>query len=109
MEDNNLADQAAEKGGRLMRALHGIKPKRATIGEIRGLGLMIGIEMVEDVQTKEPAAEDAKRIKAAMRDRGVILGIGGVYGNVLRIQPPLTISDEELDTVLAAMSDALEA
>ena len=109
MEDNNLADQAAEKGGRLMRALHGIKPKRATIGEIRGMGLMIGIELVEDAQSKKPAVEDAKRIKAAIRDRGVLLGIGGVYGNVLRIQPPLTISDEELDTVLAAMSDALEA
>jgi 4-aminobutyrate aminotransferase len=109
MEDNNLSERAAEKGERLMRALHEIKPKRATIGEIRGRGLMIGIEMVEDARSKRPAVEDAKRIKAAMRDRGVLLGLGGVYGNVLRIQPPLTISAEELDTVLAAMSEVLEA
>ena len=109
MEDTNLADQAAEKGERVMQTLRDFKPKRATIGEIRGRGLMIGIEMVEDAQSKAPAVEDAKRIKAAVRDRGVLIGVGGVYGNVLRIQPPLTISDEELDTVLAAMSEALEA
>ena len=69
---------------------------------------MIGIEMVENAQSKAPAVEDAKRIKAAVRDRGVLLGIGGVFGNVLRIQPPLTISDEELDSVLAAMTEVLE-
>jgi 4-aminobutyrate aminotransferase-like enzyme len=105
----NLADQAAEKGERLMQALCDIKPKSATVGEIRGRGLMIGIEMVENDQSKAPAAEDAKRIKAAVRDRGVLIGVGGVYGNVLRIQPPLTISDEELDTVLAAVTEVLEA
>ena len=55
-----------------------------------------------------PAVDDAKRIKAAVRDRGVLIGIGGVYGNVLRIQPPLTISDEEIDTVLAAITEVLE-
>ncbi len=109
MEDNDLADRVSEKGGRLMLALRDIKPKRVTIGEIRGRGLMIGIEMVEDARSKAPAVEDAKRIKAAVRDRGVLIGIGGVYGNVLRIQPPLTISDQELDSVLAAMTEVLEA
>ncbi len=109
MEDNDLAGQATAKGVRVMRALREIKPKGLTIGEIRGRGLMIGIEMVEDAQSKAPAVEAAKKIKAAVRDRGVLIGIGGVYGNVLRIQPPLTINDDELDTVLAAMSDVLEA
>jgi 4-aminobutyrate aminotransferase/(S)-3-amino-2-methylpropionate transaminase len=108
MEDEKLADQAATKGGRLMEALREIRPKHATIGEVRGRGLMIGIEMVEDAGGKAPATEAAKRIKAAVRDRGVAIGIGGVYGNVLRIQPPLTISDDEIDTVLAAMREALE-
>jgi 4-aminobutyrate aminotransferase/(S)-3-amino-2-methylpropionate transaminase len=109
MEDNHLAERAAEKGKQLMRALREITPKRAIVGEVRGRGLMIGIEMVEDDGSKAPAVEEAKRIKAAVRDRGVLIGIGGVYGNVLRIQPPLTISDEELDSVLAAMCEALEA
>jgi 4-aminobutyrate aminotransferase/(S)-3-amino-2-methylpropionate transaminase len=109
MEETHLAGQAAEKGRRVMQALCEIKPKRVTIGEIRGRGLMIGIEMVEDARSKAPAVEDAKRIKAAVRDRGVLIGIGGVYGNVLRIQPPLTISDQELDSVLAAMTEVLEA
>ena len=109
MEETSLADQTAAKGEMLMRALGEIKPKNATIGEIRGKGLMIGIEMVEDAQSKVPAVEDAKRIKAAMRDRGVVIGLGGVYGNVLRLQPPLTISDEELHTVLTAMREAMQA
>jgi 4-aminobutyrate aminotransferase/(S)-3-amino-2-methylpropionate transaminase len=109
MEETHLAGQAAEKGRRVMQALCEIKPKSATIGEIRGRGLMIGIEMVEDSRSKAPAVEDAKRIKAAVRGRGVLIGIGGVYGNVLRIQPPLTISDQELDSVLTAMTEVLEA
>jgi 4-aminobutyrate aminotransferase/(S)-3-amino-2-methylpropionate transaminase len=108
MEETDLAGQAAEKGRRVMQALREIKPKSATIGEIRGRGLMIGIEMVEDSRSKVPAPDEAKKIKAAVRDRGVLIGIGGVYGNVLRIQPPLTISDTELDSVLAAMTQALE-
>ena len=108
MEDNQLADRVAEKGERVMRALREITPKRATIGEVRGRGLMIGIEMVEDAGSKAPAVEDAKRIKAAVRERGVLIGIGGVYGNVLRIQPPLTVTDDELDSVVAAMREAFE-
>jgi 4-aminobutyrate aminotransferase-like enzyme len=109
MEEAHLAEQTAAKGQRVMQALGDIKPKNATIGEIRGKGLMIGIEMVEDAQSKVPAVADAKRIKAAMRDRGVVIGLGGVYGNVLRIQPPLTISEKELDTVLGAMREAMQA
>jgi 4-aminobutyrate aminotransferase/(S)-3-amino-2-methylpropionate transaminase len=109
MEDHKLADQAAVKGERLKQALGDIKPKRAIIGEIRGRGLMIGIEMVQDARSKLPAVEDAQKIKAAVRKKGVLIGIGGVYGNVLRIQPPLTISDDELDTVMDAVRTALEA
>ena len=109
MEDEKLADQAAAKGARVMQALREIEPKHATIGEVRGRGLMIGIEMVADARSRAPAADDAKRIKAAVRDRGVVIGIGGVYGNVLRIQPPLTISDDELDTVLGALRETMEA
>jgi 4-aminobutyrate aminotransferase-like enzyme len=109
MEETNLADQSAKKGARAMEELRTIEPKNATIGEIRGMGLMIGIEIVEDAASKTPAAATAGKIKAAVRERGVLIGLGGVYGNVLRIQPPLTISDAELERVLAAMKGVLES
>jgi len=69
----------------------------------------IGIEIVEDAESKAPAAVAAGKIKAAVREMGVLIGLGGAFGNVLRIQPPLTISDDELDKVLAAIKEVLEA
>ena len=109
MEENNLAEHSAEKGERARESLRAIQPKNVTIGEIRGMGLMIGIEIVEDAESKAPAAAAAGKIKGAVREKGVLIGLGGAYGNVLRIQPPLTISDDELDKVLAAIKEVLEA
>ena len=109
MEENKLAEHSAEKGERARESLRAIQPKNVTIGEIRGMGLMIGIEIVEDAESKAPAAAAAGKIKGAVREKGVLIGLGGAYGNVLRIQPPLTISDDELDKVLAAIKEVLES
>ncbi|MBI9092326.1 MAG: aspartate aminotransferase family protein [Desulfobacterium sp.] len=103
MEQETLAEQAEAKGEILKKALAEINPKDVVIGEIRGKGLMIGMELVEDAQTKEPATAKAAGIRAALREQGVLIGVGGGFGNVLRLQPPLTISPEELDTVVAKM------
>ena len=109
LEETDLADQAAAKGARLMEALGKLEPKNATIGEIRGRGLMIGIEIVTDAESKAPDAATAGKIKAAVRERGVLIGLGGAFANVLRIQPPLIISDDELDRVLAVLTEVLES
>jgi len=109
MEENNLAEHSAKKGERARNKLREIQPKNVAIGEVRGLGLMIGIEIVEDAESKAPAAAAAGKIKAAVREKGILIGIGGAFGNVLRIQPPLTISDDELEKVLAAIKEVLEA
>jgi 4-aminobutyrate aminotransferase-like enzyme len=109
IEENNMAEQAAEKGKRVLAALQNIQPKRVTIGEVRCQGLMVGIEVVQDAESKTPASSEAAKIRKAMRDKGVLLGLGGVYGNVLRIQPPLTINDDELDKVLVSMKEVMEA
>jgi 4-aminobutyrate aminotransferase len=109
IEENKMADQAAEKGERVLAALTEIQPRQVTIGEIRCQGLMVGLEIVQDAESKAPAAAEAAKIKMAMREKGVLLGLGGVYGNVLRIQPPLTISDEELEKVLSSMKEVMEA
>jgi 4-aminobutyrate aminotransferase len=109
MEENKIAEQAAEKGNQVLSALQEINPRQVTIGEIRCQGLMVGIEVVQDADSKAPASAEAARIRKAMRDKGVLLGLGGVYGNVLRIQPPLTIGDDELEKVLVSMKEVMEA
>ena len=77
-------------------------------GDVRGSGLMIGIELVRDKE-KTPANEEAGKIRAAMRQKGFLIGVGGTYGNVLRFQPPLVISSEELSAAVAALAESLKA
>lgn len=109
MEQNNIAGQSAEKGAFLQEALKAINPKAVQIGEIRGKGLMVGIELVEDLGTKAPAATQAGKVRAAMREKGVLIGVGGGFANVLRIQPPLSISKEELTSVVNTLKEVLES
>ena len=70
---------------------------------------MIGIELVSDQRKKTPAPEAAERIQDRMLEAGFLIGVGGTYGNVLRVQPPLVISDEALDCAVAALDRALTA
>lgn len=107
--ENQIPAKAAEKGEVLKANLAKINPKTVAIGEIRGRGLMVGIEIVKDKESKEPAGDEAGKIKAAMREKGVMIGVGGVFGNVLRIQPPLTISYEELENAVLTMKAVLES
>jgi 4-aminobutyrate aminotransferase-like enzyme len=108
MEDNNISEAAAIKGKTLMDALKEIRPKKIAIGEVRGKGLMVGIELVKDAETKTPAMEEANKIRATLREKGVLIGVGGSYGNVLRIQPPLTITDDEIIKVVDLIKDSMK-
>jgi 4-aminobutyrate aminotransferase len=107
MEKHNLPEQAAAKGEKLREELRKVRPTALSIGEVRGKGLMTGVELVKNEKTKEPAAKEAYAIRAALREKGVLIGVGGSNGNVLRIQPPLTISAEELGRVVTAMQQVL--
>ena len=109
MEREKLADQAAHKGERVMENLRTLSSNKVTVGEIRGKGLMIGIELVKDKQTKEPAAQESAAIRRMALERKVLLGLGGSFGNVLRIQPPLTITDSELDHVVEIIQECLNS
>ena len=74
---------------------------------MRGRGLMIGIELVRDKTSKEPAPKEAKAVRAAMRERGILVGVGGAYGNVVRLQPPLSITPKECDRAASAIEGIL--
>lgn len=109
LEKADLAEETARKGERVKEMLRTIAPKNVDIGDIRGKGLMIGIEIVENRETKAPASAEAAKIRAAMRESGVLIGVGGAFANVLRIQPPLVISDSGLEQVVEKLKQIMES
>jgi 4-aminobutyrate aminotransferase-like enzyme len=76
---------------------------------VRGEGLLLGVELVEDRETLAPAADQARAVAEAMRERGVLLGATGPAGNVLKIRPPLVFQREHADLLLQTLDGALAA
>jgi len=107
MEDERLPEEAARKGERILARLRDLADRYALIGDVRGLGLMIGIELVTDRDTKMPATREATQVRRFCREAGVMVGVGGQAANVIRFQPPLIISDEELDRAVDTLDRAL--
>ncbi|MGH8730003.1 MAG: aminotransferase class III-fold pyridoxal phosphate-dependent enzyme, partial [Burkholderiales bacterium] len=107
MQEERLPEEAARKGEHAMARLRELAERHALIGEVRGLGLMIGVELVKDRATKEPAAKEAAAVRRIAREAGVLIGVGGQGGNVVRIQPPLVIEDAALDRALDVVDSAL--
>jgi len=110
MEEIDAPKRAAEMGARLRAGLDGLKKKYPrTIGDVRGKGLMQGLELVADetVQDRTPAPEKAARLFEETKARGLLIGKGGLYGNVIRISPPLIVSASEVDDALKTLDDSL--
>jgi 4-aminobutyrate aminotransferase len=107
LEEEGLVGNAARRGADLLSRFQDLKERCPLIGDVRGQGLMIGLELVRDRQTKEPAVQEAKAIRAALRERGVLVGVGGIYGNVIRIQPPLSITADECEQAETSVEEVL--
>jgi 4-aminobutyrate aminotransferase len=107
MQEERLPEASARKGERAMQRLRAMAKTHPMIGEVRGLGLMIGVELVKGRATKEPAAKEAAAVRRLAREAGVLIGVGGQGGNVVRIQPPLVIEDAALDRALDVVDEAL--
>jgi 4-aminobutyrate aminotransferase-like enzyme len=107
MHDERLPEEAARKGEYVLTRLHEMATRHDLIGEVRGLGLMIGIELVTDRATKEPAPRQAAHVRRLCREAGVLIGVGGQSGNVVRFQPPLVISDADIDRALTTLDRVL--
>jgi 4-aminobutyrate aminotransferase-like enzyme len=95
--EEKLMDNATVVGGHFRARLDSLQEKHRVIGEVRGMGLMQGIELVRDRQTKEPAPQQTNAVLEAAKDRGLIIGKGGMYGNVLRISPALNVTRDDAD------------
>jgi 4-aminobutyrate aminotransferase-like enzyme len=100
LAEENLVENARVRGAELMARF-----AKLPVGEVRGHGLMIGLEIVAPDKTPLPAR--AKTIRAALRERGVLVGTGGAFGNVVRIQPPLSITASECDRLASAVEACL--
>jgi 4-aminobutyrate aminotransferase len=107
LQEEGLVERSAALGSWALDRLRQIQRERSLIGDVRGEGLMIGVELVRDRSTKEPAAAEATRVRTLCRERGVLIGVGGQDGNVLRIQPPLVISQDELERAIETVRQAL--
>jgi 4-aminobutyrate aminotransferase/(S)-3-amino-2-methylpropionate transaminase len=101
--------RAEEVGVTIRARLDGIAERMPTIGEVRGLGPMLALELVVNPETKEPAAPVAQRTAAAARERGLILLTCGFYGNVVRILVPLVATDEDIREGLDILEESLVA
>lgn len=95
-----LPEKAAEKGDYIIKRLNEMKENYEIIGDVRGKGLMIGIELVKDREKKTPARDETTKARDLAREEGLLIGSGGVKGCVLRLQPPLVIEKEQIDEAL---------
>lgn len=107
MEKEKLADRAMEIGKKVMARYEEMKKKYSVIGDVRGLGAMIGLEFVKDQESREPNAEIVKNLIQECAKNGLIVENAGIYGNVIRFLAPLVITDAQLDAGLDIMEDAI--
>jgi 4-aminobutyrate aminotransferase / (S)-3-amino-2-methylpropionate transaminase / 5-aminovalerate transaminase len=105
--EEHLPERAARLGAMVLSRLNAFAEESDLIGDVRGTGLMIGVELVRNRETKEPASTEAAAVKRHCRERGVLIGVGGAFGNVVRVQPPLVIGEEDLDRALRVIEEAV--
>ncbi len=111
IETENLAANARVQGERLRAGLEALQRKHPIIGDVRGMGLMQGVEIVanEPKRDRTPNPAAVGRLFEETKRRGLLIGKGGLYGNVLRISPPLTVGEAEVDEALGALDEAFAA
>ena len=108
-EEEGLTERAAAIGEAIRARMTEWRERWDAIGDVRGLGAMLAIELVHDRETKDPAPEVASAIVEAAAERGLLLLKSGIYSNCIRVLSPLVITDAELDEALGVWEQALDA
>ncbi len=108
VEKDDLADNSKKVGDRLLAGLRKLQQKNERVGDVRGMGLMVGVELVKDRKSREFSPELTVRVVESMKDQGVLVGKGGLEGNTVRIQPPLCWTAADADRTVAALEQALK-
>ena len=108
IDREGLQANCLKVGTHLKTGLERLAEKHSLLGEVRGLGLMLGVEFVKDQKTKEPAKEECVAVFEKARDLGLLIGKGGLWGNTLRIKPPMCITIRDADFMLEVLDAALQ-
>ena len=107
LEQDRLLDNAAARGHQFLDGFEALQARHPLIGDVRGSGLIMGVELVRDRQTREPAPTEAHRLAYRLFELGLIVIYAGLHGNVIEMTPPLTITAAEVDEALALFEQAL--
>jgi 4-aminobutyrate aminotransferase/(S)-3-amino-2-methylpropionate transaminase len=107
LQTEGVMHKAKDSGQQAIKKLKSIQQGCELVGDVRGLGLMIGIELVSDRKTRKPAVAETRRVAEKCRERGVLVLYGGAFGNVIRMLPPLTIGNSELEQALETLKEVL--
>jgi len=106
INEENYLDKAAKLGAVLRKKTEELKEDHKIIGDVRGQGMMLGIELVRDSATKEPAVQELLTVMEVCREKGLLIGKGGLDNNVIRLQPPLELTNEQIDQACAILDEA---
>lgn len=106
VREERLVENAKAMGKALKDGLEELKKTHKLIGDVRGRGLLLGIELVKDRESKAYAPDECARFLDACRTRGLLVGKGGLYGNIVRLAPPLSINRQQVDLILETMDQA---
>jgi len=107
MRDEQLQQHANEVGASLLTSLRSLAGRHSIIGDVRGSGLFLGVELVRDRETLEPAGAEASFVANRMRERGILLGTDGPYHNVVKIRPPMPFTTSDAELLVDAFDEAL--
>jgi alanine-glyoxylate transaminase / (R)-3-amino-2-methylpropionate-pyruvate transaminase len=107
IDEEGLQENARRVGARLLEGLRRLQSRHRLIGEVRGLGLMLGVELVADRETRAPAVLQTLEVLERTREMGVLVGKGGLEGNVLRIKPPMCITVEDAEFAVDVLDRAI--
>jgi alanine-glyoxylate transaminase / (R)-3-amino-2-methylpropionate-pyruvate transaminase len=108
IDAENIQANARVVGTHLKNRLLELQERHALIGEVRGMGLMLGVELVRDRETKEPATKETARLLELAKERGLLIGKGGLMGNTLRIKPPMCLTKTDADFLADCLDEVLE-
>jgi 4-aminobutyrate aminotransferase-like enzyme len=107
MRDERLQERALRVGGHFMAGLKRLAERHPIVGDVRGSGLFLGVELVRDRRTLEPAGPEAAYVVERLRERGVLAGTDGPFHNVIKVRPPLCFSEADADLFVSALDDVL--
>lgn len=108
IEEENLRENAIAVGTRLLDGLQELKEKHSIIGDVRGVGMFIGIDLVKDRTSREPATAEAQHVITRLKQEFILFSADGPYRNVLKFKPPMVLSLDDADHLLKTLDSILD-